>query len=370
MKTVTRLFILFLLVALAGGAWWYFGQQGGPDTQQAAGGASGGAKPAGGPQLPPGGMPVEGAPVKVGAVSRFVQAVGTLVSSESVVIRPEVAGRVVAIEFQEGGQVKKGQVLFRLDDAVQRATLAEAEASLRFSRADYQRAQELTRQGASAQKNRDAAIAKLQADEAAVALAHAQLDKLTLVAPFDGDIGLRKVSVGDVVQPGAALVNLEAIDPLKVDFRVPELYLPAVSVGQTVQMSVDAIPGKSFPGQVYAIDPLVDVNGRSINIRARIPNPDRSLRPGLFARVSLTLTTRPDAILVPEQALVAFGKDQFVYKIVDGKATQAKVKLGERRNGEVEIVEGLVPTDVVVTAGQMKIRDGVPVNPVNLKPAT
>ncbi|WP_395454613.1 efflux RND transporter periplasmic adaptor subunit [Azospirillum melinis] len=382
MRHTLRIAALLVLAALAGGAYWYFVKQGGtvagltamvngaisggaPAQGGASGGAAGASKPPGG--APP--MPVEAAQVRVGTVERTVTAVGSLLSNESVVVRPEIAGRISEIAFKEGQRVAKGTVLVRLDDAIARATLAQAQASIAFSRAELSRADQLVRQNTGPLRNREQASAKLLADEAAVQLARAQLDKQVIAAPFDGVLGLRKASVGDFVQAGKDIVNLEDIDTLKLDFRVPEMFLPAVKVGQTVRVAVDAFGGRSFDGTVYAIDPLVDVNGRALAIRARVPNPDGSLRPGLFARVSLTLTTVPDAVLIPEQAIVAFGKDQFVFKVVDGKVVQTRVVLGERRNAEVEIAKGLAPGDMVVTAGQLKIRDGVPVTVLPAKPA-
>ncbi|PWC34335.1 efflux RND transporter periplasmic adaptor subunit [Azospirillum sp. TSO35-2] len=380
MRHSLRIVALLVLMALAGGAYWYFVKQGGTvagltATLKAAGGApaqggasgapGGGAKPPGG--MPP--MPVEAATVRVGTVDRTVTAVGSLLSNESVMIRPEIAGRISEIAFKEGQRVTKGSVLVRLDDAIARATLAQAQASIAFSRAELSRADQLVRQNTGPLRSREQAAAKLLADEAAVQLAKAQLDKQVITAPFDGVLGLRKVSVGDFVQAGKDIVNLEDIDTLKLDFRVPEMFLPAVKVGQTVKVAVDAFGGRSFDGTVYAIDPLVDVNGRALAVRARVPNPDGNLRPGLFARVGLTLVTVPNAVLIPEQAIVAFGKDQFVFKVVDGKVSQTKVTLGERRNAEVEITQGLAAGDVVVTAGQLKIRDGAPVAVVPNKPA-
>jgi len=368
MRHPLRIVAILILIALAGGGYWYSTKGGGLGGPQ-AGGASVGAPPGGKPGGPPGAMPpmpVEAVPVRVGALARTVTAVGSLVSAESVVIRPEVTGRIAEIAFQEGQRVAKGAVLVRLDDSVAKATLAQAQAAIAFDRAELARAEELLRQNAGTARNRDQAAAKLQADQATVQLAQAQLEKLTLTAPFDGVLGLRKVSVGDVVQPGKDIVNLEAIDTLKLDFRVPEAYLPAVRVGQVLAVSVDAFPGKQFEGEVYAIDPLIDVNGRALAVRARVPNPGATLRPGLFARVVLTLNVQQDAVLVPEQAVVAFGTEQFVFKVVDGKAVQTKVRLGDRRNAEVEIGDGLKAGDTVVTAGQLKIRDGSPVTVIDL----
>jgi membrane fusion protein (multidrug efflux system) len=177
-------------------------------------------------------------------------------------------------------------------------------------------------------------------------------------------MGLRKVSVGDFVDVGQDMVNLEQIDQLKADFRVAEIYLGALRRGQRIELTVDAFPSESFAGEVYAIDPLIDESGRSILLRARLPNPDGILRPGLFARVILVLNEREDAIQVPEQALVPQGQDQYVFRVVDGKALFTKVSVGVRREGMMEILEGLGPDDEVVTAGQLKIRDGAAVNPV------
>jgi len=286
--------------------------------------------------------------------------VGSLVSNESVVIRPEVAGRVAEISFQEGARVTRGTPLIKLDDAVARANLAQAQANLAYSRTDSQRADELFRQGTGAAKTREQAVAKYQADDASVQLYKAQLDRMTLLAPFDGVVGLKLVSVGDMVTVGKDLVNLEQIDTLKLDFRVPEMYLPAVRVGQKLTLAVDAFDRRTFEGEVYAIDPLIDVNGRALKIRARIPNGDGTLRPGLFARVALTLTVVPDAMMIPEQAATQ-GRDTIVFTVADGKAKAVKVQLGERRGGEVRVVSGLKPDDHVVVAGQARLRDGVAV---------
>ena len=155
---------------------------------------------------------------------------------------------------------------------------------------------------------------------AAVELARVQLDKAHIVAPFSGIVGLRRVSVGEYITAGQPLVNLEAIDPVKADFRVPEKFLPAIRVGQTIRIKVDAFPGDSFEGKVYAIDPRLDVAGRSLLVRAVVPNGDQRLRPGLFARVTVLLQLKEDALSVPEQAIVPQGDSQFVFKIVDGKA--------------------------------------------------
>jgi membrane fusion protein (multidrug efflux system) len=176
---------------------------------------------------------------------------------------------------------------------------------------------------------------------------------------------LRRVSVGEYITAGQALVNLEEIDPVKADFRVPEKFLPAIRVGQTIHIKIDAFPDETFEGKVYAIDPRLDVAGRSLLVRAILPNKDQRLRPGLFARVTVLLQLKEDALSVPEQAIVPQGDSQYVFKIVDGKVQLTKVVIGTRREGRVEIVEGLDVGDEVVTAGQLKIRHGSAVAIVN-----
>jgi membrane fusion protein, multidrug efflux system len=311
--------------------------------------------------------------VRVGDAETSLEAVGTLVSNESVVLRPEVNGRVTTISFVEGGTLAKGTVLVELDSSIERAELQQAEAQRSLARSNFERAKELRRNNAGTQRALDEADSTLRTADAAVDLAQAQLDKRTLTAPFDARAGLRKVSPGEFVTAGTAIVNLEQIDPLKVDFRVPEVFLPVVAPGQRIALEIDAYPGQSFDGVVKALDPLVDKAGRAIVVRAEIANDEAKLRPGLFARVRLTLAERQNALFVPEQAIQPQGDRAFVFKVVDqadGKPPIAKltpVTLGDRRRGEVEIRDGLGAGDVIVTAGLLKIRDGVP---VQVQPAT
>lgn len=301
---------------------------------------------------------VEAAPVRLARVQREIEAVGSLRSNESVIIRPEIAGRITEILFDEGQPVPKGTPLFRLDDVIARAQLEQAKASLVLSRANHERTQDLHSRGAGTQRARDEALAKLREDEAALELAQATLSKATILAPFDGVIGLRRVSVGDYVNPGQDLVNIEDLGSLKVDFRVPEIYSMQLRVGQIVRVRLDAIPDSSYEGTVYAIDPAYDPNGRAIILRARLPNSDGLLRSGMFARVTLLVDEREQAIVVPETALVPVGENQFVYCVIDGKAVMTKVRTGQRRRGQVEIVEGLSHDAVIVTEGTVKLRDG------------
>lgn len=299
--------------------------------------------------------------------ARGLSAVGSLRSDESVVLRPEVAGRIQAIEFKEGQPVKQGQLLIRLDDSVPRAELAQARANLTLAQSHYRRSVELQGKGFVSQQARDESASTLKVQEAAVALAQARLDKMTITAPFGGIVGLRSVSVGDYVNQGQDLAPLEAIDPLKVDFRVPEMYLSKVRVGQQLTLRLDALPGQERRGLVYAVSPLVDAGGRSILLRATVANQDGVLRPGMFARVQL-LFNEDKALVAPEAALSPSGETQYVYRVENGVAHRREVTIGERREGRVEILTGVALNDMLVVSGLQRVTDGAPVTLVGNGP--
>lgn len=305
---------------------------------------------------------VEIAHVQIGPVTRTVEAVGTLRANEAITVRPEVPGRVEGIHFNEGERVSAGDLLISLENSIYQAEVEEKLANKRLSEINFKRADELLRKKVSSVNERDQALAQLQADEAALSLAHARFDKTEIRAPFDGIVGLRRVSIGDFVPAGQDLVDLVQITPLKVDFRVGEVFLRNVTPGQSISVTADAFPNETFEGEVYAIEPTVDVNGRAVIIRARIPNSGAKLRPGLFARVELILDRAEDAIWVSEDAIVPEKDQHFVYRVVDGRVLYTEVEVGKRQNAMVEISSGLTPEDVVVTAGQLKLRDGVEVN--------
>ena len=323
----------------------------------------GGGKPAAGG--PPAGFPtaVEVAAVKAVDFADEVTAVGTLKSSESVVLRPETAGRVAAIGFRDGALVGKGSVLITLDAAIQEAELAQARANLALARTTFQRNQELLARKFISQQALDSAAATLGVQEAAVQLAEAKLARTRIRAPFAGVVGLRNVSVGDFVKEGADLINIEDISSLRVDFRLPETTLGRLARGQQIEVNSDALPGRPFKATLDALDPQIDPNGRSVAARARLDNAAGALRPGMFVRVRLVFGQRQGALMVPEQAIVP-GAQPAVFVVADGKATLKKVRLGSRRTGEVEIAEGLSAGQLVVTAGQMKLREGANVRPV------
>lgn len=327
----------------------------------AAPGAPPGA--AGKPGGPPGGVAVEVATVKVLDFADDAAAVGTLKSSESVVLRPETAGRVSAISFKDGALVTKGTALIALDAAIPEAELAQAKANLALARSNHQRNEELVGKRFLSQQALENSAATLKIQEAAVQLATAKLAKSRILAPFDGVVGLRNVSIGDYVKEGQDLINIEAIGSLRVDFKLPESYLGRIQKGQTVEVTSDALPGQRFEAVLDAVDPMLDAGGRSLSSRARLDNAAGKLRPGLFVRVRLLFGERKGVLMVPEQAIVP-GTQPAVFKVNEGKASLLKVRLGVRHNAQVEVTEGVTVGDVVVTAGQLKLRDGMPVKPI------
>lgn len=304
------------------------------------------------------GVAIESKPVTLDTVIESIQAVGTLRPNESLFVAPEIAGRVERIRFAEGERVKAGQVLVELDSSILKAELAKARSDLALAKANYDRASTLAKQGNASLRSRDETQAAFLAAQANLTLAEARHQKATLTAPLSGVIGLRAVSAGAFITPGEKLVELSDVDTLKVDFRVPELRRANLRVGQSIKIAVDAIPNEEFDGTIYAIDPTVDINGRAIRIRARVPNPEGRLSPGLFSRIQIIVDRRENAIMVSESALFPDGGKTYLYRIVDGRARKTEVTVGLRRPGSVEIREGLSPQDIVVTAGHLRLRDG------------
>ncbi|MBI2277363.1 MAG: efflux RND transporter periplasmic adaptor subunit [Dechloromonas sp.] len=354
MKKNTHLGVIVLAIAgLLGLAYYAYNANRAPTgAPAAAGGAAGGMA-----------MAVEVARVKASDFSDDASAVGTLKSNESVVLRPEVAGRVSAIGFKDGVVVGKGDLLLALDAAIQEAELQQAKANLSLARSNHQRNVELLGRKFLSQQAVDSSAATLRIQEAAVQLAQAKVAKTQVKAPFKGVVGLRNVSVGDYVKEGQDLINLEDIATLRADFKLPESYLGRLNKGLAIEVVSDALPGERFTAVLDAVDPLVDPVGRSISARARLDNAAGKLRPGMFVRIRLLFGERKAVLLVPEQAIVP-GAQPAVYRVVDGKATLVKVRLGVRRAAQVEVVEGLAEGDVVITAGQLKLREGVAVRAV------
>ena len=362
MSAVKTVVLVVVGAVLAGGGYWYGTSR---TPAPASGGAGGAAKAApggsgggGGAAKAAGPAAVEAVKVTTAQLPQVISAVGSLRSDESVTLRPEIAGRIVAIRFDEGHRVTKGQTLVQLDAAVNQAEVQQARTNLDLAKTKYDRAVDLSSKNFISGQARDESKSAYELAQASLSLVEARFAKTEIKAPFSGIIGLRVVSVGDYVREGAELVNLEAIDPMKIDFRVPENFLRDVKVGLSMQVNLDALPGKTYEGRVIALNPLLDASGRSIVVRAQIRNSDSLLRPGMFARISLVTQTKRDAMIVPEEALVPQGTDNYIFRIADGKATRIKVETGQRRDGKVEIVNGVAKDDTVVTAGQARLRDG------------
>jgi membrane fusion protein (multidrug efflux system) len=301
---------------------------------------------------------VEAAPVRIETVLEIIRAVGTLRPNEAVVVSPEIAGRIARLPFAEGDKIEAGSVLVELDSTILRAELDKAQSDLTLAEANRKRAMTLASQGTGTLRARDEAVAAYQVAQANFALAKARLEKASIAAPLSGMIGMRAVSAGAYVSPGDRIVELADIDPIKVDFRAPELALPHLRSGQAIQVTVDALPGLTFDGEVYVIDPIVDASGRAIKLRARIPNPEGRLSPGLFARVQIVIDRRENAMIIPESAVFADGQSRYVYRVVEGRAVQTKVELGQRQPGQVEVLSGLDRDAIVVTAGHEQVRNG------------
>jgi membrane fusion protein (multidrug efflux system) len=339
-----------LALVLSGSAYHFLYRKAGiPAAQQSAEAAVASADKA---------ATVEAAPVAIDTVLSTIRAVGSLRPNEAVVISPEIAGRIARLPFDEGQVVKAGDTLVELDSTMLRAELDKARSTFTLAEANRERAMTLAEQGSGSLRTRDESVAAYHEAQANRALAEARLAKATIAAPFPGRVGIRSVSVGAYVNPGDRIVELADIDPIKVDFRVPALALPNVRVGQTIRVTVDALPGQTIDGEVYVVDPIVEANGRAIRLRARIPNPDGRLSPGLFARVQIVVDKRDNAVLIPESAVFADGQSQYVYRVVDGRAVQTKIELGQRRPGQVEVRRGLARDAVVITAGHQQIRNG------------
>jgi membrane fusion protein, multidrug efflux system len=354
--------IILALAGLLGIGYYAYTANRAPAASPAAAGNDAGSKAPGGP---PGGfaIAVEVAKIAAADFSDEASAVGNLKSNESVVMRPETPGRIAAVNFKDGAIVGKGAVLVALDAAVQEAELQQARANLTLAQSNHKRNQELLEKKFVTAQALDNSAATLKVQEAAVQLAEAKVGRMRIKAPFNGMVGLRNVSVGDYVKEGQDLINIEDISTLRVDFKLPETYLGRVVKGQVVEVSTDALPGEQFKAVLDAVDPMVDQNGRAISSRARLDNATGRLRPGMFVRVRLLFGERKNVLMAPEQAIVP-GAQPTVFKVVDGKAVVTKVRLGVRRAAQVEVIDGLAAGDIVVTAGQLKLRDGAPVRAI------
>ena len=363
------------IAAASGAAWWFQQPKNGNTIQAIASPGSAASAPQPAASGPGGSRPpsVEVAKVEALRLTDDTQAVGSLRSRRGVVLRPEVSGRITQLNFTDGQRVRKGQILVQFDDQLQQAQVQQALAELSIAQANQKRNQELVAQNFISQRSLDESAANLQVARAKLSLAQATARRLKIIAPFDGIAGIRLVNVGDYLKDGADIVNIEDIDAIFVDFRLPERFQAKVKRGQTAMLDMDALPGRKFSANIQAIDPLIDANGRSVGVRGCVDNRQLQLRPGMFARVNTVFGVRENARVIPEEAIIPQGGKQFVVKLVPGDTPQSRisqrieVKVGLRSPGKVEVLEGLEIGDTVVVAGQQRVpRDGMVVSVVDL----
>jgi membrane fusion protein (multidrug efflux system) len=319
---------------------------GGPNARGGAGG--------GGP------MRVDGYVVRAEQLDNTLESSGTLQSNEEVEIRPELSARVVTIYFREGTAVAKGAMLVKLYDGDLLAQLQKLRSQRELSAKTSERQQYLLAKGGVSQQEADVAAAQVESFDADIALIQTQIQKTNIRAPFSGTIGLRAISEGAIVTPTTVMATLQQTNPLKVDFSVPEKYSKQVRKGDPVEFSV-ASDEKAYRGTVYAIEPKVDLTTRTVRLRALVPNPNNTLRPGQFAEVRLKLGTVSEAILVPTQAIIPGVREKQLIVQKNGKASFVTVETGTRLDKRIQITKGVQPGDTVVTSGMLQLKPDMPV---------
>jgi membrane fusion protein (multidrug efflux system) len=312
------------------------------------------------PAMPP--VVVEIATVEIGEVDEGMELTGQLEADESVMVRAETSGVIESIAFAEGQELARGALLFRLRDAEQRAQLREAEAQLVLTEQAWRRSNALAGSNVLSAADLDLARANRDAARARVDLAKVGVERTEIRAPFDGTAGPRLVSPGDRITDQTDLVQLDATARLKLMFTLPEHAVQAVRPGQPVTARVAPFPDRTFPGTVFFVAPSLDPRNRRLTAKAALDNPERLLRPGLFATVHLETARRDSALVVPESAIVYDTEGPFVWRLDDANtAERAAVALGARRDGRVEVTTGLAAGERIVAAGTNKVVPGRPV---------
>lgn len=324
---------------------------------------SGAATPAaggGGGRGPQGPVPVEVVVAWADTVVDAVTATGQVEAVQSIELRPEVDGRIVEILVREGGPVAQGAGLFRIDDQELKAQVARAEATRDLARQAAERTRSLAAERASTPAEMERTEASLRSAQADLDLLSLRLERTVVRAPFAGVAGQRLVSLGDYVNSNSRLVVLQTVDPQRASFQVPERFAEQLALGQTVDFRVAALPGREFRGVVDFVDPVVQLPGRTITIKARTSNPRRELSAGMFIEARLVVATRPDATVIPEDAIQPLQGTNAVWIVADGKVTRREIELGVRTPGFVE-VRGVAPGEQVVVSGGERLQNGAAV---------
>jgi membrane fusion protein, multidrug efflux system len=328
-------------------------------TGAPAAASKGAGGPAGGGGPPP--MPVEVVAARTDTVTDAITASGQIEALQSIELRPEVEGRITGILVREGAPVAQGTPLVKVDDAELRALVARAEADRDLARQSLARTRELLDQNASSRADLERAEATSRSTEAQLDLLKVRLARTTVRAPFAGVVGQRAVSLGDYVTTSTRLLSLQTVSPQRAAFQVPERYADQLAPGQQVTFRVASLPGKAFTGTVDFVDPTVRQPGRTITVKAEVPNPRRELQAGMFIEARLATAVRPSAVVIPEDAVLPLQNATFVWAAVDGKAVRRPVELGVRSPGFVEVKSGVDAGDLVVVGGQERLQEGAPV---------
>jgi len=290
-----------------------------------------------------------------------IEAVGSAVANEQVTLSAPVTERIVRLNFDDGSFVRRGQVVAVLQQAQQTAELREIQAREREAQQQLQRIEALKNRGFATRADYDSRVAGAAAARAQAQGTRAQISDRVIRAPFSGWVSLRNISVGAIASQGTAIVTISDIDTVKLDFTVPETMLASIQPGLTIQARSAAYPDRPFNGTIHTIDTVVDPNTRAVTIRARLPNPDRLLRPGMMLNVGIENTPRT-ALSVPELAVIGEGEQRFVYVLDgEGRARRRPVRTGVRMGGRIEILQGLRNGERVVTEGVVKVADGMQV---------
>lgn len=295
----------------------------------------------------------------------YLSGVGSLMPVAGVEVSSEVAGKIKTIHFESGQAVKRGQLLLELDTSTDLAELKGLEAALQLERVKFNRSQQLVARNFIAKSDYDLNKATLDAAKAAVDAKKAVIEKMRITAPFSGQLGIRRVNVGQYLAPGDAIVPLQQVQPIYVDFTLPEQQLANLAEGQPVSLAVQAYPGKFFTGRISAMNTGIDESSRAVKIRASLENKENLLRPGMFADVQVRLKDNKLALTIPDTAISynPYGNSVFLIESTKKghKVQLRQVVTGETRAGRIEIVKGLSENDQVVSAGQVKLRNGMAV---------
>ncbi len=316
---------------------------------------------------PPAGGPPKNAAVSVNAVvakatriGNEVYASGTVMANEEVELRPEIAGKILSVNFKEGSRVSKGALLVKINDADLQAQLKKLQVQLKLSAEQEQRAKKLLDISGVSQEEYDISLNQLNALKADEEFTRAQIAKTELRAPFNGNIGLKNVSEGSYVSPNQTIAWIQQVDPVKIDFSIPEKYASMVAQNAKIKFT-SSNSNETYTGTVYAIQPRIDVGTRTMQVRALSSNKEGKIIPGSFVKVQLTLKEYENAVMVPTQAIVPVLKGKTVYVVRDGKAESQKVETGIRTDSTIQILDGVNPGDTVITTGLMQLRPSTPV---------